>query len=80
MNDQQIHETIEKLVAEEHRLWEEQAAGEHSEADRRRLEELKVGLDTCWDLLRQRHARQEHGLDPDEAKARDESVVENYLQ
>jgi len=80
MNEQQIHETIEQLVAEEHRLWEGQAHGEHSEADRRRLEELKVGLDTCWDLLRQRQARQEFGLDPDDAKARDESVVENYQQ
>jgi len=80
MNDQQIHETIEQLVAEEHRLWEAQAHGEHSEEDRRKLAELKVGLDTCWDLLRQRQARQEHGLDPDFARARDESVVENYEQ
>lgn len=80
MNDQQIHETIEKLVAEEHRLWEAQAHGEHSEADRRRLAELKVGLDTCWDLLRQRQAREQYGLDPDDASARDETVVENYQQ
>jgi uncharacterized protein DUF2630 len=80
MNDQQIHETIEKLVAEEHRLWEEEAGGEHSEADRRKLAELKVALDTCWDLLRQRRARQEQGLNPNDAKARAESVVENYEQ
>jgi hypothetical protein len=80
MNDQQIHETIEQLVAEEQRLWEAQAHGEHSEGDRRRLAELKVGLDTCWDLLRQRQAREEFGLDPNDAKARDESVVESYEQ
>jgi hypothetical protein len=80
MNDQQIHETIEQLVAEEHRLWEGQAHGEHTEADRRRLAELKVGLDTCWDLLRQRQAREEFGLDPGVAKPREESVVENYEQ
>lgn len=27
MNDQQIHEAIESLAAEEHRFWEDQARG-----------------------------------------------------
>lgn len=80
MNDQQIHRAIEELVAEEHRLWEAQAAGEHSEAARGKLAELKVSLDSCWDLLRQRQAREEHGLNTDDATTREESVVENYLQ
>ena len=45
-----------------------------------RLAEVKVSLDRCWDLLRQRRSYEEKGLDPDAAQARDESVVENYLQ
>jgi PleD family two-component response regulator len=80
MDDRQIHETIEQLVAEEHRLWEQRTGSEHSEADARKLAELKVALDTCWDLLRQRRALQEQGLDPSAAHAREESVVEGYEQ
>jgi hypothetical protein len=80
MDDAQIHGTIEELVAEEHELWEREAAGASTEQDRRRLEDLKVSLDRCWDLLRQRRARREAGLDPDGAEARSEEVVERYLQ
>ena len=47
---------------------------------RRRLAEVKVELDRCWDLLRQRRALEEFGMDPDAAAARDESVVEGYEQ
>jgi len=35
-------------------------------------------LDQCWDLLRQRRAKREFGLDPDEARVRDEKTVEGY--
>jgi hypothetical protein len=80
MEDAQIHGTIEELVAEEHELWEREAAGGASDQDRRRLEDLQVSLDRCWDLLRQRRARREAGLDPEGAKARPEEVVERYLQ
>ena len=79
MDDTQIHKTIEQLVAEEHRLWE-RPPSEHSEADRRRQADLEVALDTCWDLLRQRRALREAGLDPSAATAREESVVESYEQ
>jgi hypothetical protein len=41
---------------------------------------VKVALDKCWDLLRQRRAYEEHALDPDAARVRDDSTVENYLQ
>ena len=78
MSDQQIHGTIEQLVAEEHELWDKEAAGAATESDRRRLEEVKVSLDQCWDLLRQRDARREFGQDPNEAKMRPASVVERY--
>jgi hypothetical protein len=80
MDEGQIHGTIEQLVAEEHELWDREAAGNASDADRRRLDDLKVSLDQCWDLLRQRRARGEAGLDPEGAEARPEDVVEGYLQ
>jgi Protein of unknown function (DUF2630) len=80
MDDGRIHGTIEQLVAEEHELWERESAGNATDADRLRLEELKVSLDQCWDLLRQRRALREAGLDPEAAEARSENVVERYLQ
>jgi uncharacterized protein DUF2630 len=80
MDDGQIHGTIEQLVAEEHELWERESAGTATDADRRRLGELTVSLDQCWDLLRQRRALSEAGLDPDAANARPDEVVERYLQ
>jgi hypothetical protein len=80
MDDAEIHGAIEQLVAEEHELWEREAAGNASEDDRRRLRELKVSLDQWWDLLRQRRALQEAGGDPDAADVRRPDVVEGYEQ
>ena len=80
MNDQRIHGTIEQLVAEEHELWQRESAGAASDADRERLRSLRISLDQCWDLLRQRRALREAGFDPDTATARDPSVVESYEQ
>ena len=80
MDDSSIQNSIEKLVEEEHRLLAEgQGAGPDPERHER-LRELKVELDRCWDLLRQRRAHEEFGQDPDEAQARDARVVEDYLQ
>ena len=80
MDDKQVQQRIEELVAEEHRLWDAEAAGGGNEEDRRRLSELKVGLDQCWDLLRQRRALEQYGRDPDEASPRSAETVENYQQ
>ena len=80
MDESRIHGTIEELVAEEHELWERESAGGATDDDRRRLQDLKVSLDQCWDLLRQRRALREAGLDPDAASARDPDVVEHYEQ
>jgi hypothetical protein len=80
VDDPQIHGTIEQLVEEEHALWEREAGGTASDSDRQRLEELKVSLDQCWDLLRQRRALREAGRDPDDAQARRPEVVEGYEQ
>jgi hypothetical protein len=80
MDDGQIHGTIEQLVAEEHELWEREASGNATDADRNRLEEVKISLDRCWDLLRQRRALREAGFDPEAPQARPEEVVEHYQQ
>jgi hypothetical protein len=80
VDDRRIHGTIEGLVAEEHELWEREAAGTADDADRERLQELKVSLDQCWDLLRQRRALRQAGLEEDAATARDPAVVEHYEQ
>ena len=80
MDDSQVHGTIEQLVAEEHALWERESAGTATDGDRQRLRELKVSLDQCWDLLRQRRALREAGYDPDAADVRRSEVVERYEQ
>ena len=80
MDDPHIHGAIEELVAEEHELWQRESAGEASEADRRRLEEIRISLDQCWDLLRQRRARRDAGQDPDTVATRASEVVERYEQ
>ena len=80
MDDSQVHATIEQLVAEEHELWEREAAGHASEGDRLRLQELKVLLDQSWDLLRRRRALRDVGRDPAAADVRQPEVVERYEQ
>jgi Protein of unknown function (DUF2630) len=80
MNDPQIHDSIEQLVAQEHELWELEASGSATDEDRRRLKAVQVSLDQCWDLLRQRRARRNAGLDPDSAVERPADVVEGYQQ
>lgn len=80
MDDPQIHGAIDDMVAEEHRLWEREAAGDATDADRQRLEALRVSLDQCWDLLRQRRARRDAGQTPEGAELRSPEVVERYEQ
>ena len=80
MEDPQIHGAIDRMVAEEHELWEREAAGGATDSDRQRLEALRVSLDQCWDLLRQRRARRDAGRNPDAAELRAPEVVERYQQ
>ena len=80
MDDPQIHDSIEQLVAQEHELWELESSGNATDEDRRRLKAVQVSLDRCWDLLRQRRARRNAGLDPDSAAERSADVVEGYQQ
>jgi hypothetical protein len=80
MADNEIHERIEQLVAEEHELYERGAEGGLSESEHQRLESIQVKLDQAWDLLRQRRALREAGRDPNAAHVRDPDVVEGYEQ
>lgn len=80
MDDQGIHGRIEELVAEEHELWGRRAEGTLDADDYARLEQLKVSLDQCWDLLRQRRALRDAGYDPEVARVRSEETVEGYEQ
>jgi Protein of unknown function (DUF2630) len=80
MNDAQIRDHIEGLVAEEHRLLEHGDGGTLTADDRQRLETIEVQLDQYWDLLRQRRARRRAGQDPNVAHMRSEDVVERYRQ
>jgi Protein of unknown function (DUF2630) len=80
IEESEIHGTIEQLVDEEHELWERESRGDASDADRRRRRELRVSLDQCSDLLRQRRALREAGRDPDAAGVRAPEVVERYEQ
>jgi Protein of unknown function (DUF2630) len=77
VTDQSVLKTITKLVAEEETLYAQQPMDDHAVA---RVEALKVELDQCWDLLRQRRALREFGKDPDQAAVRPASVVEKYEQ
>ena len=80
-SDAEIHAQIEQLVSEEHEL-EGRSSGHAglSEAEHARLERIKLHLDQAWDLLRQRRARLEAGLDPDDSSLRDVATVEGYEQ
>jgi hypothetical protein len=79
MDDETVIEQINRLAAEEHNLWEREARGEASDAERERAKELEVMLDQSWDLLHQRRARRAAGMNPDDAEVRGAAQVEGYL-
>lgn len=74
--DASVFAHIERLAAEEHRLFER--ASLH-EAEQKRLAAIQLELDQCWDLLRQRRALREFGQDPAQAKVRPADVVKKYI-
>ncbi|MFJ8358088.1 DUF2630 family protein [Streptomyces sp. NPDC093984] len=79
MKNQEILHQITEMADEERRLRDSLTTDRTGgQAERRRLGELERELDQCWDLLRQRRARAEFGQDPDEARVRPQSVVEDY--
>ena len=76
-DDQSVLKVIQRLTAEEHRLFEHEA---RTDADRARLAKINIELDQCWDLVRQRQALREIGRNPNEAHVRPPEIVENYEQ
>ena len=78
VNDKELHQQIERLVAEEHGLFDK--GGAMSADERSRLGEIGVQLDRLWDLLRQRRAREEFRQNPDDTAERSAETVERYLQ
>jgi hypothetical protein len=81
VDDTQILENIDRLVDEVHRLQARAQEDDGLEADDAMLlVELERERDRCWDLLRQRRAKRDAGLDPDSASARDAETVESYRQ
>ncbi len=81
MNDADVLNHIEELVAEEHRLLDSAGDGRSlDDAARARLDEVKVQLDRTWDLLRRRRAKEEFGLDQDAEPGRPEDIAERYRQ
>jgi hypothetical protein len=75
--DKDLHDQIEALVEEEHQI---RQGSEHTEEQRARLRQIEADRDQLWDLVRQRDAKRQYGANPDEAQARPEPQVENYLQ
>lgn len=80
MDDVEIVRRIGELTQEEHHLERAHEGEALSEEELRKLREIEVTLDQCWDLLRQRRARRRAGEDPEEVAVRPENVVENYRQ
>jgi hypothetical protein len=80
MDDDSLRDQIEKLVTEERKLTNEAAGTGPDDERHERLGEIKVALDQCWDLLRQRQGHEEFRLDPDNTSVRDRSTVEGYEQ
>ncbi|HKB12523.1 MAG TPA: DUF2630 family protein [Vicinamibacterales bacterium] len=77
MTDESVLGKIQTLVHEEQRLYGHPELSDH---DRVRLDQIRIELDQCWDLLRQRRAREEFGQDPDGAAVRPAAIVERYQQ
>jgi hypothetical protein len=82
VQDQEVLDRIRRLMQEETRLRDAHSSGDTplDATERERLRDLEEQLDQCWDLLRQRRAREEFGQNPDEAAVRPPETVEKYWQ
>jgi uncharacterized protein DUF2630 len=78
--DESVTRRIKRLTEQEHALYERAGKGQAlSDAERQHLGTIETELDQCYDLLRQRRARRDAGLDPNAAQVRDVGTVEGYL-
>jgi uncharacterized protein YjaG (DUF416 family) len=80
MDDLEVVQRINTLAAEEHRLEQAHAGTALTDDALQRLRAVEVALDQCWDLIRQRRARRNAGMDPDDAAGRSVATVEGYRQ
>jgi len=80
MDDSEIVARIGELAAEEQRLEEAHVGEGLTDEELERKRELEVTLDQLWDVLRQRRAKRNAGLDPESAQPRPPGTVEGYLQ
>lgn len=78
--DPQILGRIGKLVDEEHELRRRHEGARLDNGELARLKDIEAELDQCWDLLNQRRALREFGMDEEQASARDADTVEGYQQ
>jgi hypothetical protein len=77
MEDTRVLQHIKKLTEEEEILY---SRGNLNDKELTQLHQMKIELDQCWDLLRQRQALREAGKNPAQAKVRPPDIVENYEQ
>lgn len=77
MEDKKVFKHIKKIADEESRLYSKENL---TDKEIKNLHAMKVELDQCWDLLRQRKALLKAGKNPDNAKVRSPDIVENYKQ
>lgn len=80
MEDKDVLNRISSLVEEEDSLHAQATGHGLSEEQQRRIGEIDVALDQCWDLLRQRRAAREFGRSEGEAHVRPADTVEHYQQ
>ena len=81
MDEKQLMGRIQELVDEEHRLRQQLQDGQIDASEEHdRLRQAEEQLDRMWDLLRQRRARRDAGLNPDDAGPRPVPEVEDYEQ
>jgi hypothetical protein len=74
MEDMQVLAHIKNLTENEEKLW---AKEDISDDDVKKLHQMKLELDQCWDLLRRRRALRDAGKNPDQAEARSIDAIEN---
>jgi hypothetical protein len=79
MDDKDVIDRINGLAHEEHELFEKESRGEASTRERARLHEIEVQLAQLYDLLHQRRARRNAGMDPEDVQIRDPRTVEGYV-
>jgi len=75
MEDNQVLAHIKSLTAKEEELYGKENL---TDEDVKKLHQVKLDLDQCWDFLRQRRALRDAGENPEKAEIRPIDTIENY--